>query len=56
MGQVVLEIIENWPEAYAVIHGVLRSGLQSMKIATLTIETVDGETQDASLPFSEIIS
>ncbi|KAM6978364.1 uncharacterized protein abca12 [Tautogolabrus adspersus] len=41
VGEVILEIIQMVPEVDMLVHSMLRSGFQSMKIATLTVEIVD---------------
>ncbi|XP_060910213.1 uncharacterized protein abca12 isoform X2 [Labrus mixtus] len=41
VGEVILEIIQLVPEVDMLVHSMLRSGFQSMKIATLTLEIVD---------------
>lgn len=44
VGQVVMDIIKNLPELDIVVQSVLRTGLQSMKSATLALDTVEGKT------------
>ncbi|XP_051259487.1 uncharacterized protein abca12 isoform X9 [Dicentrarchus labrax] len=41
VGQVVMEIIQIVPEVDMVVQGILRTGFQSMKAATVTLETVE---------------
>ncbi|XP_074551452.1 uncharacterized protein LOC141808677 [Halichoeres trimaculatus] len=41
LGEVVLDIIKIWPGADVLVQNVLGSSLQSMKMALLTLETVD---------------
>ncbi|XP_035859765.1 uncharacterized protein abca12 isoform X1 [Sander lucioperca] len=41
VGQVVMDIIKNLPELDIVVQSVLRTGLQSMKSATLALDTVE---------------
>ncbi|XP_035533108.1 ATP-binding cassette sub-family A member 12 [Morone saxatilis] len=41
VGQVVMEIIKIVPEVDMVVQGILRTGFQSMKAATVTLETVE---------------
>ncbi|XP_034550567.1 uncharacterized protein abca12 [Notolabrus celidotus] len=41
VGGVVMDLIQIWPEADRFVRGVLRSGFESMTLATLTLETVD---------------
>ncbi|XP_078117794.1 uncharacterized protein abca12 isoform X3 [Sander vitreus] len=42
VGQVVMDIIKNLPELDMVVQSVLRTGFQSMKSATLALDTVEG--------------
>ncbi|XP_062287286.1 glucosylceramide transporter ABCA12 [Scomber scombrus] len=42
VGPVVMEIIKNVPELDMIVRSFLRSGFQSMKTATLAVDTVEG--------------
>lgn len=39
----VMEIIKNVPELDMVVQSILRAGFQSMKTATLALDTVEGK-------------
>ncbi|TNN77392.1 hypothetical protein EYF80_012356 [Liparis tanakae] len=41
LGQVVLEIIQTVPELDLVVQSIFRTGFQSMKAATLALDTVE---------------